>query len=223
MNVKMLLGFGALTVSRALFASQSGQHEEAAWARNSRPRVEIIGSVAVGHVFRFEDRGFGTHFNAGAGVEVAVWRGLRAGAEVNRTFGLDPQPAQCRGIYPAPGQPAFACTGSALVGVSDAMAASFTAAYYFGNRRMQPYVVGGVSVLRAREYTATYVVHTDGVEIRENSSSGTGVGMTFGAGLRATLTRRLSIRPEFRFYDGTALSAVNLSQFRLSVGVAYGW
>jgi opacity protein-like surface antigen len=223
MNARMLLGFGALFVSPALFARQPAQQRESKLVWNSQPKVEIMGSVGVGHVFRFLDRGFGTQFNAGVGLEVTIWRGLRAGAEINRMFGLDPSPAECGSISPGPGQPPFPCTGSARVGVGAATAASFTAAYHFGNGRTQPYVLGGMSILRTQEYTATYMVHTDHVEIRENSSTDTGVGMTFGAGLRTSVTRRLSIRPEFRYSDGTALSASNLSQFRFSVGIGYGW
>ena len=223
MNVWMLLGFGALLVSPALFAGQSAQQDEPNSAWNPRPKIEIVGSVAVGHVFRFLDRGFGTQLNAGIGAEVAIWRGLRAGAEINHMFGLEPGPVQCGSMYPAPGQPAFPCTGSARAGVGAATAASFTAAYHFGNGRIQPYVLGGMSMLRTQEYSATYMVHTDHVDILENSSTDTGIGMTFGAGLRASVSRRLSIRPEFRISDGTALSSANLSQYRLSVGIGYAW
>jgi opacity protein-like surface antigen len=221
MNVRALLGFAVIFTAPAVAGQSVQQKPEPAW--NSRPKVEVVGSVGLGHVFRFEDRGFGYHFSAGAGVEVTVWRGLRAGGEVNRTVGFDPDPAQCGGISPGPGQPPFPCTGSARVGVSAFTAASFTAAWYFGSNRVQPYVVGGLSVLRTKEYNATYQVHSDHVEIQENSSTATGTGLTLGAGLRACVTRRLSIRPEFRLSDGTALSPANLSQIRLSVGIGYGW
>ena len=223
MNVRALLGLGAFLVSPALFAGQSERQDGSHSTWNPRPKVEIIGSAAVGHVFRFLDRGFGTQLNAGIGAEVAIWRGLRAGAEINHMFGLKPDPEECGGMYPAPGQPAFPCTGSARVGVGSATAASFTAAYHFGNGRIQPYVLGGMSILRTQEYSATYVVQPDHVDILENSSTDTGIGMTFGAGLRASISRRLSIRPEFRFSDGTALSSSNMSQYRLSVGIGYAW
>jgi len=223
MKVAMVFGFGALFASPALFAGQSAQQEGAKPAWNPRPKIEIFGSVAAGHVFRFEDRGFGTQLNAGIGVEAAIWRGLRAGAEINRMFGLEPGPAPCDGVYPAAGQPAFPCVGSARTGVGAATAASFTAAYAFGTERLQPYVLGGMSILRTQEFGATYIVRTDHVEIQENSVTDTGIGLTLGAGLRACVTRRLSIRPEFRLSDGAALSANNLSQYRFSVGIGYGW
>lgn len=150
-----------------------------------------------------------------------VWRGLRVGAEVNRTFGLSPTPVKCGAIYPAPGQPAYPCTGSARAGVGEATAASFTAAYFFGARRVQTYILGGIGILRTREYTATSIIRTNYVEFQEDSNSDTGAGVTLGLGLRAAVTRRLSVRPELRFSDGTALSSANFSQLRLSLGLGY--
>lgn len=223
MGMRVILGFGAWLLSPALGAGQSQQQEKPKAAWSSRPRVEVIASVAVGHVSRFNDRGFGTEANTGAGVEVAIWRGLRGGAEVNRTFGLSPTPAKCGFIYLAPGQPALPCTGSAREGVSAATAASVTAAYFFGISRMQPYVFGGISMLRTHQFTATYIVRTDHVELQETSSRDTGTGMTFGIGMRASVTRRLCIRPEFRSSDGSAMSRHNLSQMWLSLGLGYGW
>ena len=214
---KMFLGFCAWLAFSSLAAGQT----KPAWT--ARPKVEIFGSVAVAHIFRAGDRGLGTKANAGAGVEVPIWRGLRAGAEVNRTCGLAPTPVKCGSIYPGPGQPAYPCTGSAREGVGAAMAASFTAAWFFGGGRSQPYVFGGLSILRTQQFTSVSIVRTDHVEFQEISSRDTGAGLTFGIGLRAPLTRRLSIRPEFRFSDGTAMSRANLSQVRFSVGLGYGW
>ncbi len=223
MNGKIIIGFAVLVVSPALIASQSSVPQEPRSDWISQPKVELIASVAVGHVFRFDDRGYGTKPNLGIGIELPVRRGLRVGAEINRTFGLSPGAAECGSIYPAPDQPAYPCTGSAREGVDAATAASFTAGYYFGNARIQPYLLGGVGFLRTRQYSATYVVRTDHVELQENSASDTGAGITLGIGLRIAVARRLSVRPEFRFYDGTALSRVNMSKIRFSAGLGYSW
>ena len=221
MNGRMTLVVFISVLGPALAAGQSPAPQEPTWI--SHPKVEIIGSIAAGHLFRFDDRGYGTNLNAGVGVEVPVWRGLRAGAEVNTTFGLSPSAATCGGIYPAPGQPAYPCTGFARDGVSGATEASFTAGYFFGHRRLQPYVLGGVSLLRTEQNSVVYIVQTDHVEIKGLSSNTTGIGLTLGAGLRAAVTRRLSIRPEFRYSDGTGLSSANMSQIRLSLGLGYSW
>jgi opacity protein-like surface antigen len=221
MNGKQLLALFVLILIPAPATSQSATPQEPVW--KSRPKVEIIASVAVAHVFRFEDRGYGTKVNAGAGIEVPIWRGLRAGAEVNTTFGLSPGVVACGGIYPSPGQPAYPCTGFARDGVGAATEASFTAGYFFGNHRLQPYVLGGVSLLRTEQYSAAYLVRSDHIELLETATNTTGVGMTLGAGLRIAVTRHLSIRPEFRYSDGTGLSNANLSQTRLSLGMGYSW
>jgi hypothetical protein len=74
-----------------------------------------------------------------------------------------------------------------------------------------------------KEFNSMAIARGDVVELRELTSESTGVGPNFGIGLRASLTRRLSIRPEMRLYDATALSPANLSQLRLSVGIGYAW
>jgi opacity protein-like surface antigen len=222
MNTRRLAALSAVLFFPALAAAQDAQsgNPEPAWT--ARPKFEIVASVAMGHVFRFEDQGFGNHLNFGVGVELPIWRKLRVGAEINRTFGLSPSPVKCGAILISPDQP-LPCVGIARQGVSSATAGSLTAAYFFGEGRIQPYLLGGVSILSAREYRAISIVHQDFVEFSENEMSSTGIGPTMGAGLRASINRHLSIRPEIRFSDGTALSSLNLSQWRISVGAAYGW
>jgi opacity protein-like surface antigen len=223
MNKGNLMALSVALFFPALAAAQvaSQQNPELKWI--ARPKFEIVASIAMGHVFRFDDQGFGNHTNFGAGVEVPVWRKLRIGAEVNRTFGLSPSLAKCGGILDSQRQP-LPCVGTARQGVSgEATAASLTASYFFGEGRIQPYLVGGLSILRASEYRSSSLVRQGFVEFREDKLSSTGIGPTLGVGLRASIGRHLSIRPEARFSDGTALSSLNLSQWRISVGVAYGW
>jgi len=219
MSIRRLAALSVALLLPSLVAAQSAQSGDKEPSWNAKPRLEIVASVAMGHVFRFDDRGFGNHGNFGAGIEVPVWHKLRIGAEINRTFGFEPTPAKCGSILFTRDQP-MPCTGSAREGVSSATAGSITASYYFGKRRFQPYLVGGLSILSAKELRSTSIVHTDIVEFRENETRSTGIGPTFGAGLRISVNRHISIRPEVRFIDGTAGSTLNLSQWRLSIGAA---
>ncbi len=221
MNNRTLTGSFALLLSFLFGTSHPVLPQEP--RPHVRPRIEIITSVGAGRVFRFEDRGYGSHLNTGAGVEVSIWRGLRGGAEVNKTFGLMPSPTLCGAISSGPGQSALPCVGSAREGVASATAASLTAAYFFGARRAQPYIVGGISMLRTTEFQSTAIVRPDHVEFQEHSSTDTGFGPTIGIGLRASVTRRLSVRSELRLSDGTAMSGANLSILRISAGIGYGW
>jgi opacity protein-like surface antigen len=223
MNTKGLpLAWVAALLISAFAAVENALSQDRNLPDNPPPKFEVIASVAMGHVFRFEDQGFGNHFNFGAGIEVPVWRNLRVGAEINRTFGFSPGIAKCGAILSAPDQP-LPCVGTARHGVSSATAGSLTAAYFFGAGRMQPYLVGGLSLLSATEFWVTSIVHQDYVELIESKSHSTGIGPTLGAGLRISINRHLSVRPEIRFSDGTALSSLNLSQWRISAGAAYTW
>ena len=222
MNTNILFVLFCVLLIAPVVAAQGTTSKDYGTAWNAYPKIEIHASLAMAHPFRFEDRGFGNHLNFGAGAEVSVWRGLRIGGEINRTFGLSPKPAECGAILDRTGQP-LPCIGSARNGLSSATAGSITAAYYFGKKRVQPYLIGGISFMNAKQHSAAFAVHKGYVEIDETSNSSTGMGPTFGAGLRVSISRRLSIRPEVRFSDGTCMSSLNLSQWRISVGAAYGW
>jgi hypothetical protein len=218
-NKYSILWIGCFILFGSVASAQSAQNSE----RKRNPKFEVIASFGVSDVFRAGDRTFGTKPNMGFGAEVSIWRGLRVGAEVNTTFGLAPTPVKCGSISPGPGLSPYPCTGSARQGVGATSAASFTGAWYFGTGRIQPYVVGGISLLRAREYLSESIVRSDHVELRETVSNETGLGPAFGVGLRASIGRGLSIRPELRLSDGTGISGSNLSQLRFSVALGYGW
>ena len=221
MNKTMLAAFsGAFLFPICAAAQSTSQNSEGAWT--ARPKFEVVASVATAHVFRFEDEGFGNHSNFGVGVEVRVWQRLRFGAEINRTYGLSPGTAKCGGIGLGPNQP-LPCVGTAREGVTSAAAGSFTANYFFGDGRIQPYVLGGISVLHAKEYTSAASIRQNVVEFTEIERTGTGMGPALGAGIRASINRHIAIRPEIRFVDGTARSRLNLSQWRTSIGIAYSW
>lgn len=220
-NILAVLGVGLLLPILAAAQSTSSKDAEPGWT--ARPRFEIIASAGLGHPFRFADKGFGNHFNFGVGAEVTIWRGLRIGGEINRTFGLSATPVECGAILAGPGQEPLPCVGTARNGLGSLTGGSITGAYFFGEERVQPYVLGGLSIMSGTQYTSMSIVHGDYVEFREREWSSTGIGLTVGAGLRASINKHFSIRPEVRFSDGTAVSSLNMSQWRLSVGVAYGW
>ncbi|MBP1624045.1 MAG: hypothetical protein H6Q07_2065 [Acidobacteria bacterium] len=222
MNIGRLAALSVMLLLPAFAAAQASSTEKQEPSWNARPRFEITSSVSATRVFRVLGSNFGTHPNFGVGMEVAVWKKLRIGAEINHTFDISPSPARCGSILNSSGQP-LPCIGTARTGVSSITAGSFTGAYYFGEGRIQPYLVGGLSLLSAKEYRSVSSVLPDAVELKEYELSSTGWGLTVGAGLRASVSRHISIRPEIRFSDGTALSRLNLSQSRMSVGVAYGW
>jgi opacity protein-like surface antigen len=221
MKLRMIAVFSIASLLPNLAAAQeSTADRKRTW--NARPKIEIIASVAMTHVFRFPNHSFGNHPNFGVAVELPVWGKLRIGAEFNQSFGLTTAPVKCGSILLAPGQP-LPCTGAAREGVSSQRAGSITAAYFFGEGRVQPYLVGGISFLSSKEARSSSVIRQNVLELSDYQLSGTGTGMTAGAGFRASAGRHFSIRPEIRFSDGTARSSLNLSQWRLSLGVAYGW
>ncbi len=220
MNRAKCVMFIALLLLPAFAAAQDQATPERGW--NPKPRLEVTTSIAMGYVFRYDDEGFGKHPNLGIGIEMPVWRKLRIGGEINRTFGFSLTPLKPDAILFAPGQP-MPYVGTARSGVSSATAGSITASYFFGDGRVQPYLLGGIGILSATEHRTISKIQKDYVAVSEFEVSSTGIGPAMGVGLRASVNRHFSIRPEIRFCDGTARSGLNLSQWRLSLGVAYGW
>lgn len=83
-------------------------------------RLVVFGAAGVAHLYRAEDRSFGTEPSLGGGVGM---EGKRFGLdlEVHRTLGLTPRPVPCA-IRNVP------CTGSAREGFLEAMMLSETSA-----------------------------------------------------------------------------------------------
>jgi hypothetical protein len=51
----------------------------------------------------------------------------------------------------------------------------------------------------------------------------TGFGLDFGAGLRLSLSRAISVSPEIRWLDAPWLSGANLAVTRVVARTAYSW
>ncbi len=104
------------------------------------------------------------------------------------------------------------------------------ALYHFGDSTIQPYVVGGVGVLKA-DYTRKGVsewydggpggeYHEEYWTDRVNASK---MAINLGVGLKAVIRNNFSIRPELTLIDTTPGSGYNWASLRLSIGVGYHW
>ena len=179
--------------------------------------LDIFGGIGWGHLFRVEDRTFGDRPTLAVGVGVDLSRRVRVEFEVNDTPGLTPEPVRCG----AP--PNVTCVGTGRDGFSRARIATGNVLYFFSNGRSQPYVTGGIGALWTKGVSSVTFGGRDVWRITEQEFHERGLVWHVGAGIRIAVTRRVSVRPEFRLYDSTIQSRVNLNLLRGSVAVAYGW
>jgi Outer membrane protein beta-barrel domain len=177
------------------------------------PVKEIFGSVAQGHLFRFEDQTFGDNLNVGGGFGIR-WSRLGVEFEVNRQLGLTPQLARC-GVA--------SCSGEARQGVLSSTIASGNLFYQFGESPVRPYVIGGLGAFWSHSVSSVLTVRGTSGTFSEFETSDTALAVSFGAGLRIAIGRAFSIRPEIRLYDGSLLGRENLTLIRTSIGAAYQW
>jgi opacity protein-like surface antigen len=188
---------------------------EAQMTMNPTWQPEAGGSLAWGHTVRFGDQTFGDTPNLGLTLSARHETGLGFEVEVNKTFGLTPEPVPCSGVVP--------CTGEAVSGVRTTLITSGNVLYYFSGNRVRPYVIGGIGVMWTDwAYSITMARgHVD--EIMQRDERDTGMVISFGGGLRIHLAENLSVRTELRVYDSSALSRSNLTLVRTSVGIGVGW
>jgi hypothetical protein len=93
----------------------------------------------------------------------------------------------------------------------------------FPHGRVEPYLVVSAGGLWTTAVNSLTVVR-DGVgAMSEFESRNAGLAIGGGAGVDIALTRRLSLRPEFRIYDSSAMSRMNLTVVRSSVAVGWRW
>ena len=202
-----------LRLAMALGATVWAASAAPAQAQNVRPVV--FGSVGLAHVYRADDRGFGTETNAGGGAGIE-WKRLGAEVEIHRTFGLTPEPAQCAVVN-------VQCVGQARAGVLEATMITGNVTYMFSAAGVRPYVIGSVGALRSETVNSVSRV-VDGTEtLSEFLETDTGLALGVGAGLEIPLGRSVSLRPEFRTYTSSALSRTNLGMHRVTVGLRYRW
>ena len=177
------------------------------------PVREVFGSVAQGHLFRFDDVTFGNNLNVSGGFGVR-WSRLGVEFDLNHQLGLSPQLARC-GVA--------SCTGEARQGVLSSTIASANVFYQFGDSPIRPYVIGGLGSFWTHSVNAALTIRGSTGTFSEFESSDTGLAVSFGAGLRIAVGRSFSIRPDIRLYDGSVLGRENLTLIRTSIGAAYQW
>ena len=178
-------------------------------------RGELFANLASAHIFRAEDRSFGNPVAIGGGVRLPIARRLGIEVEVNRALGLQAAPARC-GILGG-------CEGTAREGVLDATLASANVYVRFPHGRVEPFLIGGVGGLWTTSVNSVTRMR-DGVGVMsELEQRDAGLAIGFGGGVDVRLTPRLSVRPEIRIYDSTAMSRTNLAIIRTAVGMGYRW
>lgn len=96
--------------------------------------------------------------------------------------------------------------------------------YHFSDSSVQPYVTGGLGVLK----TDYRQVIKGGAVVGSNEDYSSQVRadkmlLNVGAGMKVRVARGLAVRPEIRLYDTTIGTGYNFSSVRLSVGVGYYW
>ena len=178
-------------------------------------RPVVFGAAAMANVSRAEDRSFGTELNLGAGAGVE-WKRLGVEGEIHRTLGLAPRAVSCS----IPGVP---CVGSAREGFLEATMVSANVCYLFGGKRVRPYLIGSVGVLKTESVNSLTVVSSTVARLSEFRQRDTGLALGVGFGVDVPLTPALSLRPEFRTYSSVALSRTNLGIHRGTIGIRYRW
>ena len=178
-------------------------------------RGEVFASLASAHIFRADDRSFGSPPNIGSGVRVPVGRRIGVEVEVNRALGLHADTARC-GILGG-------CEGSAREGLLDATLATANLYVRFPRGRVEPFLVGGVGGLWTTSVNSLTMMRGGVGVMSEVKESDAGLAIGFGGGADVRLTDRLSVRPEVRIYDSTAMSRTNLAVIRTAVGIGYRW
>lgn len=186
------------------------------WAQNYAYKGEVFGSVAYGRLLRSDDLplGGGANFGGGAGLRLGSKIGIEF--EFNRMVNLKLRPALCGTLE---------CVGSALIGYRSVILFSANGLYHFSVSRIQPYVVGGIGVLHTEFADSLSVSDESGTRatISQIERRGNGLSISFGTGLKVFLTRKISLRPEFRLYFSTIMSSENLGVSRASIGFGYHW
>lgn len=184
-------------------------------AQTANLTPEFFATLAWGHLFRFGDRTFGDRPNIGGGLGLRHRSGLGIEFELNRTLGLSPTLAPCGLTVP--------CAGTGHEGVRAATIASANVLYHFSKSRIQPYLTVGIGALWSKGVSTTTLAGETQAIQTEQEWRDTGLALNWGGGVRILITRAISLRSEYRFYNSTLRSRVNLSLIRASIGVGYHW
>jgi hypothetical protein len=182
-------------------------------AQDLRPAV--FGAAGVANLYRTEDQSFGMELNVAAGLGIE-WKRLGLDAELHGTLGLAPRAVECA-------IPNLPCVGSAREGFLEATMLSGNVSYFFGGRRVRPYVTGSVGMLWTDSVNSLTIVRSTTATLSEFHESDTGLAIGVGFGVDVPLTPALALRPELRTYSSVAMSRVNVGLHRGAIGVRYQW
>jgi opacity protein-like surface antigen len=178
---------------------------------------EVSVGVGLGHVFVYEGNTLGDKLNIGGSLAIVHKSGFGVEFEVNRTLGFSPELARCA-------IEGTTCFGPTHHGIRSPTIASANLQYRFKTRRVQPYVMAGIGVMREKVVQGTGPIGgPDMLGQTEAEVSDTGFGPDLGAGLRVPLFRAISINPEIRWLEASFFSRSNLAVTRVVVRTAYSW
>lgn len=186
----------------------------AAGAQTWTPEVSI--AAGTGYVFRYNDEGYGNHWNAGGGAALVHRSGFAIEFEADRTFGVDAKPVPCATV-------GVTCVGDGRDGPTSATVTSVGIQYRPKGERVRPYFTAALGVLWTTSLSSITRVTGSVATISESESSDHGFGPDLGAGVRIALTKNLAVSPEVRWLDAPWMSRQNLAVTRLTVRTSYGW
>ena len=154
----------------------------------------------------------------------ALYHGNRrqfSGLNASAGFGLRPFSGTFSGLG---FEARFGYLNSNVDTSSDVVILSGSAVYHFSSSKVQPYVLGGLGVLRGQRTVVVLIGSgPDFFEEERYQENWNKVGIEFGGGIKVALTPNLSLRPEFRLLDTTAGEGPNLGVPQLILGVSYHW
>jgi opacity protein-like surface antigen len=187
--------------------------EESSEVRRWAYRVEALCRFGWGGFWHGDD-------SLGNGLELGGAVGIRPFQGKLRGLGFEAQISQLQ--HDTQHSPTHSTNGRVLTFTGNVL-------YHFSDSTVQPYVVGGVGILKAdytrKGYSEWYELpeweyHEEYWTDRIDASK---MAINLGVGLKAALTPNLSIRPELQILDTTPGSGYNWRSVRLSIGVGYHW
>lgn len=174
---------------------------------------ELFGSIGWGRFYHGDDL-------LGSGLEFGGGIGFRPFRGVLRGLGFEVHVKQLQ--HEIQQSPNHSTDGKALTLLGQVL-------YHFSDSTVQPYVIGGIGLLKANYTQTGYSEWYDlpGWDYHEEHWTETvdasKMAITFGAGIKAAVNPKLSLRPEISLIDTTPGSGYNWGSFRVSLGVGYHW
>jgi hypothetical protein len=199
-----------------------------------RLRPEVFVSIGRAQLHASESASPGWT-NLGAGITLPLSRRVATQVEFNQMVGLSletisgfRQVVDCRGTVCVSGP---RVPYEAHQGTSSMRSASGNLVYYFSDKRLQPFVSGGVGVIWQRG-----VWYWSGDSLRpaqEQAFHKASLSIPLGAGIRISIPGRISVTPEVRYQSarfklphlppGEGEWTYHRDVVRLSIAAGYQW